>query len=126
MVKAKSGERKPGSGKHPNSLANLKMWKPGQSGNPNGITALAEDELKAAAQVTRSNEDAMLEMLLQFPRSTFAEWAERLGWLSATGEPKKSKITRTLDRLKEDKLVNKFRGRWVLTKQGRNEAEKEL
>ena len=94
---------------------------------PNVVAVpMAEDELKAAAKATRSDEDAMLEMLLQYPGSSFAEWAEKLGWLSATGEPRKSRITRTLDRLKEDSLVRKYRGRWALTKTGRIEAENTL
>ncbi|MCZ6679425.1 MAG: DUF5681 domain-containing protein [Candidatus Poribacteria bacterium] len=37
MAKAKNGQRKPGSGTHPNSLANLRKWQPGQSGNPKGM-----------------------------------------------------------------------------------------
>jgi predicted transcriptional regulator len=39
------------------------------------------------------------------------------------GEPHKTKVGRTLDRLAADRLVEKYRGRYRLTKLGKREAE---
>ena len=54
------------------------------------------------------------------PDETFAGWATRCGW---NGDRAKSKVSRVLERLKEDKLVQRNRKGWVLTQYGKNEAQ---
>lgn len=87
---------------------------------------MGEDELKDVAKETRSNEDALLDQMLQLPNGSIADWATNLAWLTPANTPQKSKVSRALDRLSADKLASKYRGRWVLTERGRKEAEKLL
>jgi hypothetical protein len=72
----------------------------------------------------REDEDAVLVAMHQAPDRTISSWAELLGWLSQAGDPLKSRVHRTLERLKAEKLITQKRGRWTLTGAGRNEAEK--
>ena len=66
-------------------------------------------------------DDRLLWAMLRFPDSTYAEWASSCGW---NGEAAKSKVWRSMERLKEDKLVRKFRGALILTEQGKEEAKR--
>jgi hypothetical protein len=49
--------------------------------------------------------------------------AEKLEWFTKDGKPYKSLIQRFLNALKEEKMIKKESGRWVLTKKGAAEAE---
>ncbi len=90
------------------------------------VVAVAMDEaaIKDAHKSARSDEDAVLDMLLNFPSASFADWCAKLGWLTGEGVANKSRVSRAIDRLHEDKFVVKERGRWKLTKKGRAEAER--
>jgi hypothetical protein len=48
-----------------------------------------------------------------------AAWATACSW---NGDKAKSKVSRILERLKEDKLVTRTRKGWVLTNLGKDEA----
>ncbi len=63
MAKAKNGQRKPGSGKHPNSLANLKKWQPGQSGNPKGMEPGVGHVRELARQHTEESVEKLVEIM---------------------------------------------------------------
>jgi hypothetical protein len=65
------------------------------------------------------DEDRLLYALDHFPDDTFANWATHCGW---NGDKAKSKVSRVLARLMEDKLVTRNRKGWVLTSMGKNEA----
>lgn len=75
-------------------------------------------ELKKARTLA---DDRLLYAMLHHPDSTYAEWASACGW---NGEQAKSKVFRSMERLKEDKLVVKFRGSLKLTEAGKREAER--
>jgi len=64
MAKAKTQHRKPGSGTHPNSLANLKMWKPGESGNPKGM----EPGLGHVRELAKLHTGEAIEKLVEIMR----------------------------------------------------------
>jgi hypothetical protein len=46
-----------------------------------------------------------------------------LEWFTKDGKPYKSLVQRLLNALKEEKMIKKESGRWVLTKKGVAEAE---
>lgn len=81
------------------------------------ITDQRAHEIKRARN---RDEDRLLYAMDHHPDETFAEWATHCGW---NGEKAKSKVSRVLDRLKEDKLVHRNRKGWVLTQAGKNEAQ---
>ena len=81
------------------------------------ITDQRAHEIKRARN---RDEDRLLYAMDHHPDDTFAEWATHCGW---NGDKAKSKVSRVLDRLKEDKLVHRNRKGWVLTQSGKNEAQ---
>ena len=82
------------------------------------ITEQRAHELKKARTQA---DDRLLYAMLHHPDSTYAEWATACGW---NGEQAKSKVFRSMERLKEDKLVMKYRGSLRLTKIGEEEARR--
>lgn len=82
------------------------------------ITDQRAHELKKARTEA---DDRLLYAMLHHPDSTYAEWATSCGW---NGEQAKSKVFRSMERLKEDKLVIKYRGSLKLTKSGEEEAKR--
>lgn len=82
------------------------------------ITDQRATELKKARLQA---DDRLLHAMLRHPDSTYAEWASACGW---NGEQAKSKVWRSMERLKEDKLVVKYRGTLKLTKLGEEEAKR--
>jgi hypothetical protein len=75
-----------------------------------------------AASRQRDDEDALLIVTANAPDHSLSTWAEHLEWLSTSGEPLKSRVHRTLERLKSEKLATQKRGRWMLTTAGKKEA----
>lgn len=59
-----------------NSLKNLKQWKPGVSGNPQGAVVRLPPELRAAR---RENMAALIKLIHQYVGMTDEEAKERLG-----------------------------------------------
>ncbi len=84
---------------------------------------MTQSDIEQAAKGVRSNEDALLDMMLNWPTGSIRTWCESLEWITETGNPHKSKASRALAKLERDKLVKKERDRWVLTKSGRKEAQ---
>lgn len=82
------------------------------------ITEQRASELKKARTEA---EDRLLYAMLHHPDSNYGEWASACGW---NGDKAKSKVHRTMERLKEDKLVHKYRGALKLTKAGEEEAKR--
>ena len=80
------------------------------------ITDQRAHEIKRARN---QDEDRLLYALNHYPDDTFAQWATHCGW---NGDKAKSKVSRVLDRLREDKLVYRNRKGWVLTPAGKDEA----
>ena len=64
MTKAKTKQRGRGGGKHPNSLANLRKWKPGQSGNPKGL----EPGVGHVRELARQHTEEAVEKLVEIMR----------------------------------------------------------
>ena len=87
---------------------------------------ITEEKANEMSKDARSDEDALLDMMLNWPKGSYAQWCEQLDWMSEKGTPRKSKINRIMESLKSDKLVHRYRGRYKLTEAGRKEAEKAL
>jgi len=83
-------------------------------------THISDQRAHEIKRARNRDEDRLLFAMDHHPDETFAEWATHCGW---NGEKAKSKVSRVLDRLKEDKLVHRNRKGWVLTQAGKNEAQ---
>ena len=70
----------------------------------------------------RKDEDAILDAMKAAPGASVAKLAEMVGWtVGAGGAPHKSKVDRVLKRLRHEKLVEQRRGKWRLTKAGKED-----
>jgi len=66
------------------------------------------------------DENKLLLEIQANPRASIATWAERLGWMTNTGAPLKSRVHRMLGSLERTKLVKKSRGgKYNLTTEGK-------
>ncbi len=89
------------------------------------VAAVPINDQRAAEQERARTEDEnrVLYELLHHPHASLADWARGAGMLFTTGEPAKSRVQRVLGRLQDDRLVRRYRGRWVLTADGKDEAK---
>ena len=63
MSNAKKAQRNKGSGRHPNSMANLRKWKPGESGNPRGMDPGIAHVRELARQFTPEAIETLVEIM---------------------------------------------------------------
>ena len=63
MTKAKTKQGNKNGSRHPNSLANLNMWKPGQSGNPKGMEPGVGHVRELAKQYTPEAIETLAEIM---------------------------------------------------------------
>jgi hypothetical protein len=70
-------------------------------------------------QQREQDESRVLYAMLHHENASIADWAQACGWTVTA----KSKVHRILNRLKHDKLVRVYRGRWKLTEDGKKEAK---
>jgi hypothetical protein len=77
----------------------------------------ASDE-RSREDVARRDEDTLLLAMRDTPGASVAQL------LASTMWPYKSRVSRTMDRLRTERFVEKKRGKWWLTKAGKAEAEK--
>jgi hypothetical protein len=75
----------------------------------------ARDEMVAAA---RSDENRLLAAIAADPSASYAEFARRLGWTLKSGDPHKMKIKRTVEKLKQAKLITIERDKPVIADKG--------
>lgn len=69
----------------------------------------------------RDHEDRLLQAMLRQPGGNYVQWASACGW---NGDKAKSHVCRVMGRLRDEKLVEKKRGRMVLSSIGKMEAER--
>jgi AAA domain len=90
------------------------------------MTVLAEPITSEAVveerRQTRADENVLLVVLKTGPGRSFAAYAEELGWRLKAGVPDKKRVSRAMDNLIRDKLVEKHRGRHRLTPKGQKEV----
>ena len=81
------------------------------------LTDQAQEDIAAAG---RKEEDAVLALIDANPRATLAELARLMGWKLHDGSPNKVKLSRRVEALKKDKLIEvKRRGKLALTPAGK-------
>jgi hypothetical protein len=83
------------------------------------ITGTGRDAAEDAGQ---KNKAQLLAAMAKMPGASLADLAQEVGWTTKDGKPYRSLVQRLLSALREDKLVKKESGRWVLTKAGVKEA----
>lgn len=71
----------------------------------------------------REDEDDLLVALSHKPGLSLAGYATLLGWRTGQGEPEKMRVHRRLKALEQEGLAKVVRGKWELTRRGREEAE---
>jgi hypothetical protein len=88
---------------------------------PHTVVALpvSDDQADALERQAVNDENRLLFEMVRTPNESIAAWAKFLGWVTPAGEPHKSKVHRLLMSLQAAKLVEKKRGRWALTTEGK-------
>lgn len=87
--------------------------------------AITEEREGAIRKRKREEENRVLFELEKNPEGSFSDWASCCGFISSTGKPLKSKVSRVLERLKDVKLVGHDQRRgWHLTQLGVAEARR--
>ena len=84
---------------------------------------MTQDDIEQVAKQVLSNEDALLDMMFNWPNGSIRTWCESLGWIGRTGNPLVSKAQRALEKLKQEGFVVKKRSKWKLTNTGHKEAQ---
>lgn len=81
---------------------------------------IGESEETAQTKTTQNDEDRLLVALLHDANRSLAELARALGWMFSDGEPAKSRVQRTMERLERSKpkLATQNRQHWKLTDEG--------
>jgi hypothetical protein len=79
---------------------------------------ITSKERDAAEDTAQKNKDQLLAAMAKMPGASLAVLAQDLGWFTKDGKPYKSLVQRLLNALREEKLIKKENGRWVLTKKG--------
>jgi DNA-binding MarR family transcriptional regulator len=80
------------------------------------LSEAAQEEMATAA---RAAEDKVLLALHQNPGASVSDLAKQLGWRTNKGDPHKSKVFRTITKLKDAKLVSRERNRLSVTDKGK-------
>lgn len=82
---------------------------------------IGEMQIEMAQKQTEMKEEAVLGAIYRSPRGSIATWASMAGFLSKDGKPQKSTVLRICQRLAEEKFLIKSRGRFKITKKGKQE-----
>jgi hypothetical protein len=87
---------------------------------------IGEQAREELAEAGRKDEDAILALIEEDPRTSFSKLALKMGWKLYSGEPHKTKAKRCVDALKKAKLVKENRaGRLSLTPEGKKALKDE-
>jgi hypothetical protein len=83
---------------------------------------ITEKERDAAEGAGQKNKAKLLAVMVRMPGASIADLAQECEWFTKDGKPYKSLVQRLLNALREEKMIKKESGRWVLTKKGCAEA----
>jgi len=84
--------------------------------------SITDKERDAAENTGQKNKGQLLTAMAKIPGASLADLAKEVGWTTKDGKPYRSLVQRLLNSLRENKLVKKEAGRYVLTKAGTKEA----
>ena len=80
------------------------------------VDARTTDQLQRQLE---ADENMLLRVMFDEPKLSLRDYAERLGWLTKTGQPYVGKVQRLFKDLEKEKLVRRYRKRFVLTAAGK-------
>ena len=80
--------------------------------------SITEKERDASENTGQNNKTQLLAAMAKMPGASLADLAKEVGWTTKDGKPYRSLVQRLLSALRENKLIKKEAGRWVLTKAG--------
>jgi RecA-family ATPase len=93
------------------------------------IIAAFQDATQAerASETATADENTVLEWLRRHPGISIGDIARNAGWMTDKDprQPLKSKVHRLLERLRRDRLVKLWRGKWKITDAGKKELKGE-
>lgn len=87
------------------------------------VEPMSDQDVVRAYHAEITDENKLLYEMLHHSSGSFAEWADGAGWKDKNGNPLKSKVSRLMDELQVEKLVEKERRKWILTTTGRKIAQ---
>jgi len=85
--------------------------------------SITDKERDAAEDRGQKNKAQLLAAMAKMPGASIADLAQECEWFTKDGKPYKSLVQRLLNALREEKMIKKESGRWVLTKKGHAEAK---
>jgi hypothetical protein len=85
------------------------------------LSDIEQEDLKRVAQ---TDDTQLLKAIAENGSASLADLARNLGWYMKSGEPYKSKVSRTLTRLKKFRLVTAQHDGFALTKAGEKTLKK--
>jgi hypothetical protein len=84
---------------------------------------VTERERDVAEDAAIKNKAKLLAVIDRWPGASLSDLAQECGWSSKDGKPYKVLVSRYIHALKAEKKIKKQSGRWVLTKEGKKEAD---
>lgn len=84
-------------------------------------TPISELELEAGEKQQESDENILLAVIGANANASIALLAKKANFVTASGEPQKSKVFYICQRLLEDKLIRMVRGKYRITSAGKSE-----
>ena len=82
-------------------------------------------ERDTAEKAAEDNKTTLSAAIAKMPGASYVELAKKCEFFMKNGEPYKSLVQRLITALKNEKMIKKQGGRWVLTKSGKQEAEQQ-
>ena len=83
---------------------------------------ISELTLEAGEATREADENVILRLMHNHPTASFTDLARRAEWMTLDGRPSKVRVQRIMERLHEDRLVQKHRGgKYRLTEKGNRE-----
>ena len=90
----------------------------------NDAQFLSETEAAGRKPAVCREPERLLAAMAENPGASIAMLAKKLNWTDANGAPKKSKVHRLLDTLRQQDLCSKKERSWSLTRSGEKAAKK--
>jgi hypothetical protein len=84
---------------------------------------ITDKEREVAEDTAQKKKGELLAAMAKMPGASISDLAKECEWSTKDGKPYKSLVQRLLNALREEKMIKKEAGRWVLTKKGLAEAK---
>jgi hypothetical protein len=84
---------------------------------------VSERERDVAEDAAIKNKAKLLAVIDRLPGTSLSDLAQECGWFTKDGKPYKVLVSRYIHALNAEKKIKKQSGRWVLTKEGKKDAD---